>query len=173
MNYQLYLHNHWANTPWPDQSAFHAFAVIGKSTHCRTAAVCVSIQQAESAQRFLILQPVVRRVQHTVTAQHLQRIDKHCLSTTPLKPLQTHWGHSPIKHKDTDTNTQTHTHTHTHTHAHAHIDTHCMFIYMSPILHLYLPVALPLSCCCWYPLTFPPHLAMGASVMAGNQYGDS
>lgn len=50
-------------------------------THHDAAALRVIVQQAQSAQRFLVPQPVLRRVQCAVAAQHLQHTDKPCSGT--------------------------------------------------------------------------------------------
>ena len=50
-------------------------------THHDAAALRVVVQQAQSAQGFLVPQPVLRRVQRAVAAQHLQHTDKPCSGT--------------------------------------------------------------------------------------------
>lgn len=62
------------------------FHHLQQATHRGAAALHVLLQQAQSAQGFLIPQPVLGRVQHAVTAQHLQHTDKPCSGTGALKP---------------------------------------------------------------------------------------
>lgn len=58
------------------------------ATHHGAAALRVVVHQAQSAQSFLIPQPVLRRVQHAVAAQHLKHKDKPCSGTTAAQTSQ-------------------------------------------------------------------------------------
>lgn len=66
------------------------------ATHHGAAALRVAVQQAQSAQSFLVPQPVLRRVQHTVAAQHLQHTDKPCSGTAAA--LKSHGAHDSATH---------------------------------------------------------------------------
>ncbi len=75
------------------------------ATHHGAAALRVVVQQAQSAQSFLVPQPVLRRVQHTVAAQHLQHTDKpHSGTSAALKSRRTR----------STLHARTHARTHTH-----------------------------------------------------------
>lgn len=83
------------------------------ATHHGAAALRVVVQQAQSAQSFLVPQPVLRRVQHTVAAQHLQHTDKPRSGTS-----------AALKSRHTETRTQSiwlHTHTPSESPIHFHL----------------------------------------------------
>lgn len=74
------------------------------ATHHGAATLRVVVQQAQSAQSLLIPQPVLGRVQHTVTAQHLQHTDKPL-----LREKQQHWHHTETHMEHMTPHTHTHT----------------------------------------------------------------
>lgn len=58
--------NHMYGHTRVDESVWYV-----RETHCRAAAVVLVLQESNSAERLIVLQPVLRRIQNTVTAQNL------------------------------------------------------------------------------------------------------
>lgn len=72
---------------------------VCSATHHGAAALWVAVQQAQSAQSFLIPQPVVRWVKHAVAAQHLRHTDKPCSGTAAAAAaaaLKSHGARCPV-----------------------------------------------------------------------------
>lgn len=88
----------------------HVFHHPQYATHHGAAALRVVVQQAQPAQSFLIPQPVLRRVQHTVAAQHLQHTDKPCSGT--VAALKTHRLEAHVEHMSLRTPFESHIHFH-------------------------------------------------------------